>query len=63
MVDVPSKRRSPVGRSRNNAVTIVEEWESVDALETHVMAPHMLKWRKTVKQIVVNRTLAILEPA
>lgn len=48
---------------RENVVTVVEKWESLDALEAHLIAPHMLEYRKAVKELVVGATLSILEPA
>ena len=47
----------------DNVVTVVEKWASVEALEAHLMAPHMLEYRKRVKPMVVGTSLEILEPA
>jgi quinol monooxygenase YgiN len=47
---------------RENAVTIVEKWESLSALQAHLVAPHMTAYRERVKEIVVGTTLQILEP-
>ena len=44
-------------------VTIVEKWESVDALKAHLVAPHMLEYRGRVKDFVAGVKLRILEPA
>jgi quinol monooxygenase YgiN len=49
--------------SRENVVTVVEKWQSVEALENHLMAPHMVEYRKVVKSLVVDMQLRILEPA
>lgn len=46
-----------------NIVTIVEQWESVEALKDHLAAPHMLKYKNNVKNIVENVTLKVLENA
>ena len=46
-----------------NIVTIVEQWESVEALKDHLAAPHMLKYKNNVKDIVENVTLKVLENA
>ncbi|MBP89001.1 MAG: antibiotic biosynthesis monooxygenase [Planctomycetaceae bacterium] len=48
---------------RPNVVTVVEKWESFDALEAHLIAPHMLEYRKKVKDLVAGASLQILEPA
>jgi quinol monooxygenase YgiN len=47
----------------DDVVSVVEKWESVEALEAHLMAPHMVEYRKLVKPMVVNSWLEILEPA
>lgn len=62
MVDLPTSVGAQAP-SRSHVVTVVEKWESVDALEAHLMAPHMLAYRKTVKEMVVGTSLQILEPA
>jgi quinol monooxygenase YgiN len=62
MIDVPTN--IPVQPpERTNAVTIVEKWESVEALETHLIAPHMLEYKKAVKDIVKGMSIQVLEPA
>jgi quinol monooxygenase YgiN len=48
---------------RDNVVTVVEKWESVEALKAHLQAPHMLAYRPRVKDLVVRATLHVLEPA
>jgi len=61
-VDVPTG--IPVqGPPRENVVTIVEKWESVEALRAHLQAPHMLAYRPKVKDFVVGVKLHVLEPA
>ena len=47
---------------RENTVTIVERWESLDALKAHLTAPHMAVYREKVKDCVVDAKLQILEP-
>ena len=47
---------------RENAVTIVEKWESPQGLHAHLAAPHMATYRERVKDYVVGVTLQILEP-
>ena len=61
MVDVPTN--IPVQPpERDNVVTVVEKWESVEALETHLIAPHMLEYKKAVKDIVKGLSIQVLEP-
>jgi quinol monooxygenase YgiN len=62
MVDIPTGIGAQ-GAVRENVVTVVEKWEDVAALEAHLMAPHMIDYRKKVKEIVAGATLAILKPA
>jgi len=43
-----------------NMVTIIEKWENLDSLKNHMHAPHMLSYRKKVKDLVENTSLKIL---
>lgn len=49
--------------SRPNVVTIVEKWQSLDALRAHFAAPHMADYRVRVKDLVAGVKLQILQPA
>ncbi len=49
--------------ARDDVVTVVEKWESLEALEDHLMASHMIEFRNRVKELVVSTSLQILEPA
>jgi quinol monooxygenase YgiN len=62
MVDVASGI-GVQARERPDIVTIVEKWESLEALEAHLMAPHMTEYRKAVKALVKGTSLVILTPA
>ncbi len=44
-------------------VTIVEKWESLEALQDHLAAPHMLAYKEKVKDIVENVSLKVLQDA
>ena len=44
-------------------VTVMEKWESVDALKAHLSAPHMLTYREQVADLVKGTVLKILKPA
>ncbi len=61
-VDVDSgiSRQLPV---RENVVTIVEKWESLEALHAHLQAPHMLEYRERVKDLIKGAQLQVLQPA
>jgi len=49
--------------ARVNCVTVVEKWESLTALQAHLVAPHMVTYREKVKGMVVKTTLRVLHPA
>jgi quinol monooxygenase YgiN len=51
------------GPSRDDIVVVVEKWDSVAALETHLVAPHMMEYRPKVKDFVKKVGLQILSPA
>ena len=59
-IDAGLEVQKPV---RDNVVTVVEKWESLDALMAHLSAPHMLEYRKRVGGLVVGVELQVLEPA
>jgi quinol monooxygenase YgiN len=60
-VDVPSGIKTQIPL-RDNVVTVVEQWESLEALQAHVAAPHMAAYRERVKDFVVRVSLQVLEP-
>jgi quinol monooxygenase YgiN len=51
------------GPAREDTVVVVEKWESVPALEAHLIAPHMMEYRPKVKEFVKRVSLQILTPA
>jgi quinol monooxygenase YgiN len=51
------------GEPRNDAVTILEQWESLDQLHAHLRAPHMVDYREEVKDLVKRVKLQVLTPA
>lgn len=46
-----------------DSVTVIEKWESLEALKAHLVAPHMGEYRARVKDLVTATTLHVLEPA
>jgi quinol monooxygenase YgiN len=48
---------------RKNVVVIVEKWESLDTLRSHLGAAHMKEYRLRVQDLVVGVQLQVLEPA
>jgi len=51
------------GPPRDDIVVVVEKWESIAALEAHLIAPHMMEYRPKVKDFVKKVGLQILSPA
>ena len=46
-----------------NEVTVIEKWASLEALRTHLSAPHMLAYKEKVKDIVEGVSLKVLQEA
>src|SRR5690606_19967734 len=61
-VDVPTTIPAQ-GDPRPVVVTVVEKWADIEALEAHLIAPHMIAYRTRVKDLVQKVTLQVLEPA
>ena len=60
-VDVPTT--IPVQDApRPDVVTVVEKWESLDALYAHLQAEHMTEYRSKVREFVRGVELQVLEP-
>jgi len=49
--------------ARDDVVVVVEKWASVEALEKHLMAPHMVEYRKAVNSLVLGTQLQVLQEA
>jgi quinol monooxygenase YgiN len=49
--------------ARADVVTVVEKWADIEALEAHLIAPHMLAYRAKVKDLVQRVTLQVLTDA
>jgi quinol monooxygenase YgiN len=47
----------------DNVVTIIEKWNSLDDLQAHLSAPHMLAYKENVKDLVDKVSLKILKEA
>lgn len=48
--------------ARPDIVTVVERWESLEHLQAHLVAPHMVDYRPKVKDFVKSVKLQILKP-
>jgi quinol monooxygenase YgiN len=57
--ETPLPRQAKLG---DDVVMIVEKWESLLALESHLAAPHMTVYRERVKDLVKLVQLHVLEP-
>ena len=44
-----------------NVVTIIEKWESLEALRDHLETTHMLAYREKVKNLVAGLSLKVLK--
>ena len=53
----------PVQKLDRNVVTIIEKWESVEALRAHLKTPHMLAYREKVKDMVDDLYIKVLKEA
>ena len=60
-VDVPTGL--PPQELNSNVVTIIEKWKSLEDLQTHLSAPHMLEYREQTKNLVEKMSVKILKEA
>ncbi len=58
-VQTPITVQAPI---REDALTVVEKWENVPALHDHLAAPHMLRHRERVADIVRGVEIRVLQP-
>ena len=42
---------------------VVEKWDSMEALQAHVAAPHMAAYGAKTKELLASRVIRILSPA
>lgn len=47
----------------DDAVVVVEKWASTAALELHLAAPHMLRFREEAGEMIRGVSLRVLRPA
>jgi len=60
-IDIPTGL--PIQKLNNNVVTIIEKWGSLEDLQTHLTAPHMLAYKEKVKNLVDKVSLKVLTEA
>ena len=61
-IDAPTGLKAQVPLPEN-VVVMMEKWEDLKSLETHLTAAHMLKYREDVKGMVAGMKLQVLQPA
>ncbi len=59
--DTPSGIPVQVG-PRDDAVTVVEAWNDLAALQAHLQAPHMKAYKQATKDMVDGVSLQVLKP-
>ena len=59
MVDIDAKL--PAQILDDNVVTILEKWESLEALHEHLGSPHMLDYREKVRNMVESVAVKVLQ--
>lgn len=51
-----------VSAIRKDVITVVEKWESIEALIDHLATPHIISYREAVKEIVTSVEIRVLTP-
>jgi len=44
-----------------NIITVMEKWESLEAFEAHLVAPHVLQFRESIAGIVEKVSIKVLQ--
>ena len=47
---------------RQDVVTVVEKWASLDALKAHGAAPHMAAYAARTRDLIASRVIHVLSP-
>ena len=53
----------PPQKLDENVVTLIEQWESLEALHNHLVTPHMVAFFEKEKSLVENVSLKVLQEA
>jgi len=61
-VDDPDSSKLDI-TPRDNVATVVEAWESIEALTAHMQAPHMKTFFQNTEDLAISIKGAILKPA
>ena len=59
-IETPIEIQDPL---RENIVTVVEKWETIESLVAHLQAKHMQENREKVKDMLAGIKIQILQPA
>ena len=59
LVDIPTD--FPPQELNANVVTIIEKWKSLEDLQAHISAPHMVEFQKKEKEFVEKVSLKVLK--
>ena len=60
-IDIPTG--FPPQELNENVVTIIEKWDSLEDLQAHMSAPHMVEFQKKEKRFVDKVSLKVLKEA
>jgi quinol monooxygenase YgiN len=60
-IDIPTGL--PPQELNKNVITIIEKWRSLEDLQAHIAAPHMLAYKEKVKDLVEKLSLKVLGDA
>jgi quinol monooxygenase YgiN len=53
----------PIQDKNPNSLTVIEQWETMEALQAHAVAPHMGDFRRATKGLSEGVTLKVLQDA
>ncbi len=53
----------PPQKLDGDMVTVIEKWESLDALRDHLAAPHMVAYKEKTRDMVEEVSLKVLQEA
>jgi len=61
-IDAAGLPASP-GTVGEDTFVVIEKWASLAALQAHAVAPHMKAYAASVKELMAQRVIHVLEPA
>jgi quinol monooxygenase YgiN len=60
-IDIPTG--FPPQELNENVITIIEKWDSLEDLQAHISAPHMVEFQKKEKEFVDKVSFKVLREA